>query len=392
MNPIEHVATSRIRLRSPVATAFAVLLVVAGALFLTAPPAHATGDPTLSALIISDPEAGWSNLSSAETGDFQTQIETEFQRLETANQTFSSAVGGWQSPQGASADSLVVFLVESIGSETQDITAASLASGFCSGATNANSVPTSPIPNVPDSAIATCSDTTQSVTVGTATKGNLLELIASFGTSPLANSAVEQVVGDQLDALPRSAPAGSSSSSGGGTDTAVIIGDVVGGVVIVAGAVIAFVMVRRRRAQPVVAAAGLPGAMPTPTPTATPAPFAAPAPVAAPAPRGRGLRTTRRHADSHVGMSPGDPPGPPPVLPGRPDLPGHPEHDPFAAADPGWVSSLDAPAATDHHADASVGSAPGWYPEGEDAETLRYWDGTTFTARRRWNGSDWVDA
>jgi hypothetical protein len=56
------------------------------------------------------------------------------------------------------------------------------------------------------------------------------------------------------------------------------------------------------------------------------------------------------------------------------------------------VSALDAPPTTSHHPDASPGSAPGWYQEGGDTETMRYWDGTTFTARRRWNGSLWVDA
>ncbi len=137
MNAIEHASASRCRLGAAAATALVVLLATAGTMLLGAVPAHAVGNPTLSALIIGNPEPGWSNLSSTETGDLETQLQTEFQRLETKSQTFSSAVAGWQSPQGASSDSLVVFLVESIGSATQDMTAASLASGFCNGATGA---------------------------------------------------------------------------------------------------------------------------------------------------------------------------------------------------------------------------------------------------------------
>jgi hypothetical protein len=35
---------------------------------------------------------------------------------------------------------------------------------------------------------------------------------------------------------------------------------------------------------------------------------------------------------------------------------------------------------------------PGWYPDGANAYEQRYWDGHTWTARMRWNGSSWVDA
>ncbi len=344
----DHASSSRKRrsFRSHAPAAAALVLAVAGALLVGASAAHAAGDPTLSRLIIPDPEPGWSNLSTTETDDFQTQLQTELQTLQSQNQTFTSAVAGWQSPSGNSSDSLVVFLVEAVGGSTQNITAANLASGFCSGATNTNSVATPPIPNVPSSAIATCSDTTESVTVGTATKSNLIEMIASFGTSPLAVSNVEQVVGDQLDALPSStsgtttAPAPSSSGgSSGGSNTGIIIGGAGGGGVVVIGGVLAFVLLRRRRSAPATAGA---------------------APVA--------------------------------PTSGPPSPPGVPGHDPWGGADPGWVSSLDVPPTSDHQADALPGSAPGWYPEGGDPETMRYWDGTTFTARKRWNGSAWVDA
>jgi hypothetical protein len=369
-NPTEDVSAGRGRLSAVAARAVAVLVAMSAALLIGAAPAHAVGDPNLSKLIISDPEPGWSDLPSTETNNLQTQLQTEFQRLESQNQTYSTAVAGWQSPQGTSSDSLVVFIVESIGGSRQSLPAASVTSGFCSGATNTNSVPTPPIPNVPDSAIATCSDTTQKVTVGTATKGNLIELIASFGSSPLGEPAVEQVVGDQLDALPGSTSSSStpSSSGGGGSDAAIIIGGAGGGGVIVVGGVIAFILLRRKRSNVAVAAAGHPAPGSAPPP---PGLLADPALAGLP-------------ADPGPAGHPGDP-----GLTGLPDLPGH---DPWRVADPGWVSSLDATTPAVHHADASAGSAPGWYPEGGDAETLRYWDGTTFTSRRRWNGSEWVEA
>ena len=34
---------------------------------------------------------------------------------------------------------------------------------------------------------------------------------------------------------------------------------------------------------------------------------------------------------------------------------------------------------------------PGWYPDQRDMAVQRYWDGTTFTATRHWDGHQWVD-
>ena len=67
--------------------------------------------------------------------------------------------------------------------------------------------------------------------------------------------------------------------------------------------------------------------------------------------------------------------------------------DPWGGgADPGWVSPLDSPPVSTPHQDAAQGSAPGWYPEGGDNSLMRYWDGSKFTGRRRWDGSAWVEA
>jgi hypothetical protein len=56
------------------------------------------------------------------------------------------------------------------------------------------------------------------------------------------------------------------------------------------------------------------------------------------------------------------------------------------------MSSLDAPPAAVAQPDATSGSVPGWYPEGGNTSVMRYWDGTTFVARRHWNGTAWIDS
>jgi hypothetical protein len=37
------------------------------------------------------------------------------------------------------------------------------------------------------------------------------------------------------------------------------------------------------------------------------------------------------------------------------------------------------------------GLAPGWQPVAGDPTRIAYWDGTRFTAWKRWDGTDWVD-
>ena len=39
-----------------------------------------------------------------------------------------------------------------------------------------------------------------------------------------------------------------------------------------------------------------------------------------------------------------------------------------------------------------VGKEPGWYPIRDNANTQAYWDGTVWTAGRRWTGASWADA
>jgi hypothetical protein len=46
-------------------------------------------------------------------------------------------------------------------------------------------------------------------------------------------------------------------------------------------------------------------------------------------------------------------------------------------------------------APASAGSVvrqPGWFPDQQDMKVQRYWDGSAWTATRRWEGDRWVDS
>jgi hypothetical protein len=40
---------------------------------------------------------------------------------------------------------------------------------------------------------------------------------------------------------------------------------------------------------------------------------------------------------------------------------------------------------------AMAGRAPGWFPDQQDMEVQRYWDGTAWTRTRRWRNDQWVD-
>jgi hypothetical protein len=35
---------------------------------------------------------------------------------------------------------------------------------------------------------------------------------------------------------------------------------------------------------------------------------------------------------------------------------------------------------------------PGWYPDQQDMNVQRYWDGSAWTSARHWGGTEWVDS
>ena len=401
------------RSRGPCATFAMIVACVTAAscgLLAMAVPAQAAGNPALDKQIISNPESGWPTLSSSELNGFANDIESELESKATGNETFTTAVQGWQSPSGSDTAVLAIFLIQ-ISNSTGSISPSSVDSNFCTGATNTTPASTPSISGVPDSAIATCSGTSGSASVGTAVKGNIVTLVASAGSSPLSASDVDGVVADQINSL-----GGSSSSGSGGSSLGLILGVVIG-VVVVAAAVAFFLLQSRRRRSGLAIAGG--GHI---------------APVGPGAPFGGGSQFPA----SPVAHTPAGAAGP-----GTAYVPPSSSDDPWGgSADPGWVSSMEAagssapppaapaqspaaeslstqipstqipstqpppapitpiapvmqsapPAASAGDAAAATPTSPGWYPEDGDPHTMRYWDGATFTARRRWNGSAWLDA
>jgi hypothetical protein len=63
---------------------------------------------------------------------------------------------------------------------------------------------------------------------------------------------------------------------------------------------------------------------------------------------------------------------------------GTPSASPSAAAAPGAFAPPAAPT-------PPPAAEPGWQPIDGDPTRIAYWDGSEFTARKRWDGSNWVD-
>jgi Protein of unknown function (DUF2510) len=382
----ERSATLR---RAAAGAALAVSLValsVAGTLLLGTGIAAAAGNASLDKLILKDPEPGWQALTAAEAQEFETSITNELASSSGSSNNFATAVEGWQSPAGASTATLAIFIVQALNGSVGS-SAASQATDFCTGATNNTPTSAPAIPNVPDSAVTSCSGNGENVTVGTAITGTYLEFVASFGSSPLSTTEVAPVVSDQLSAIEAATTttttsgSGSSGSSSPGATTATsssssvpIIAGAAGGVVVIA-AIVAFVLLRRRKPSVALAAHG---------------PHTG-------APSGGPHLGRSDHGDSgpygHVPSPVTSPGAAPPPAPA-----GAPTHDPWDDSDPGWLSSHQAAGAgaasvpATPSAPAGPPGAPGWYEDPDDKASMRYWDGTSYTGRRRWDGSNWVDA
>lgn len=381
--------------RAAARTCAAVALVVAAAAFgllVSVLPAQAAGTSSLDKLILANPEPGWTKLSPTELNTFETDIQNELSTKNNSSQTFQTAVEGWESPSGIATASLVIFLVQavtgSVGGPASDE-----ATGFCQGATDQTPTAAQPISGLSEGATTTCSGEGENVVVGTGITGNYLAFVASFGSSPVPASSVGPIVVNQIAAVNNqsssgsSSPGGSNSKGTSGTTSSSssvpIIAGAGGGAVVVVAIVIFFVL-RRRSPKPAVVGAG---------------PMGAPSymPVGA-APPGVGFNAP---------SAPPPQPGPPPANP-VPDVPSYgappasaQSHDPWGDSDPGWLSSHEAAEAGAAQAGAAqttsgsgggVQQAPGWYQDAHDAQTMRYWDGSSYTGRRRWDGSNWVDA
>jgi hypothetical protein len=67
--------------------------------------------------------------------------------------------------------------------------------------------------------------------------------------------------------------------------------------------------------------------------------------------------------------------------------PGFPHHPPGAGPSP----TSPGPAGSPPGPTAGPTQNPGWYPDQQNMQIQRYWDGSAWTATRHWDGSAWVD-
>jgi len=403
---------------------------VLACLLLASSPASAGGASAVDGYIVSNPVAGWHAEPSAGVQfviDLAASIETHL-----VHESVTIGAKVWNAPTGTGALSVVLGVFPHAvppaalhgGSPAGDIAAE------CGNAQGSQAP--SAVPNVPGSAIETCpaggapggAITTYAIWV----EGNVLATVQASGLSALTVIQISQRESAMIPA--------SGISLGGGSNM-LEIGAIAGGGLIVIVVAVLLILRSRRSKEPAwpvagpLAAAYAPatGAQdwdwspePTTLPTAAvtgpvavvpplvaaePPPVAAGAPpaVAGPAPTVAGPAGVRPAA---AGWEP---------FPTAPDTTGGgwqpyapPRGDSGATAGTGagvaGVGGSLAPyrdprirqpgaAATrpvePPQAEEAAQAAADWYPIDDNPYLLRYWDGNAWTARRRWDGTDWVD-
>lgn len=201
-------------------------------------PASAAGAPNLDRLITKNPVPGWTSASSVESSELSQNIETEF-AADSPTETFSAAADAWQSPQGSAKATLAIFVVEAIGGQPS-WTAKGVALNFCDGVTGQNPPSAPAVAGIASSAVTSCAGDGLKATVGTATSDDLLVIVASTGTGPLARPRVAALTTKEFDALPQSTVDG----GGGLSDTALAVGTAA--ILVAIAAVVALVTMTRR--------------------------------------------------------------------------------------------------------------------------------------------------
>ncbi len=332
----------------------AASLLVAGAV-----PAGAQG--SLSQFLVSNPGNGFSAVTPA-------QDQTLTQSLENAekggfNQPFT--VGAAEYTNGSSQ---LIFGITVLQSAAAFDSTTAVASA-CESATQTSASSTSPVSGISGSAIGTCSGTEGGNQVVEAfwEQANVIAFVEAVGVSEdlvagqaLAEAALIPSGGIPLSSIttttagstgtstPTPTTAASSSSSSSTLD------GVIGGVVIlVIIALVVIVFVQRSRRRKGSAAATGAGAMSQPPPYVAPGQY-------------------------QTSVSQFRPPNPPPTDDQQAPI------NPFPDPGEGWDQPVeDAPVATGYPAD--------WYPVEGNPHLMRYWDGSSWSGQRRWNGGAWVD-
>jgi hypothetical protein len=338
MRTINEVTGHHFDMRHLSARVLMVVLAVAAVVAGTPASASAAGDAELDGLIVTTALPGWTPLP---TTLLEQTVTSERNAVGAAtDHTFHVAVEGWR--QGT--QSLVVVLISfPNGDPPGDFKARDAVVGACGAATKKDPQSMQSYGPIADSTEAMCvGKSAAGIQVDAAVmawkKQSVFALTIGnqFSTMQLERFAVVQNA-----ALPGSAPTQSSGSSGSDSSNTALF--VIIGIVAAVGAALLIVVISRSRRQtptPVQALSAPVGVVPhstfappaAPSPSAPDSPFAAPSPFATPST---------------------------PVAP----------------------STSVAPAA----------QAPGWQAADGDPTRIAYWDGSRFTAWKRWDGANWVD-
>ncbi|MGD0083886.1 MAG: hypothetical protein ABSD78_11895 [Acidimicrobiales bacterium] len=372
-------------------------LAVLGLLLLVSSPASAAGDPTVDHYILSNPVPGWTQVSSADEKAALVAAEAVVSSVE--HQTITIAGEGWQSSD--SAGHLAVVLIAFPHTATLTPGPAGTPGGavgqLCGAPAGVQA--SLSVPGVPDSAIQTCP--ADGVSGGVITtyvmwvQGNVIGLTEGSGLSAKVVSQIAQRESAMVPASGISLPSGLSTLE---------IGAIAGGAVLVVAAVVILVVRSRRSKQPAWSAAagatGPPGATGHPTdqgwgwesyPTAvnTSAGGATsgwqPYPTAVDTSAGgaaSGWQPYPTAVDTSAGGA-----GQQPWSASRGQRAGEHGSAQGAGMAPYRDPRIRQPAA----GEVAPATAPDWYPIDGNPYLLAYWDGSAWTARRRWDGAQWVD-
>jgi hypothetical protein len=354
MRTIDEATGHHCNMRSICVRAVLVATAVAALVAGTVATAFAAGDPAVDQLIVTNALPGWTRIPDSA---LESTVASERSAIGTATtHAFQVGVEGW-----SRADQSVIVAMISFpnGDPPGDFRARDAVVGACGVATHSAPRDMQPYIAITGSTEARCTGTSSSgvaidASVMSWQKDNVFAIVIG---NQVPTADLETFALAQDEALPSSGPNPVRAKTDSNSNTGLFV---IAGLAAVIGAAILWVVVARSRNQapapvqalstPVGAAARSPYATPAPSPFAAPAPSPSPFSTAVPSPF-----TT-------AAPSPSASPAPTP--------------SPFATAAP--------PTAT-------ATQAPGWQQVDGDPTRIAYWDGSKFTAWKRWDGSAWVE-
>jgi hypothetical protein len=370
------------------------MVMIAGVVLLAgmASSASAAGDAAVDTLIVKNALPGWIQVSDSV---LNLTVANERRAVgAVTGHTFQVGVDGW-----AEGDqSLIVVLISfPNGDVPSNFRARDAVIGACGAASRNAPRNLHSYPLITGSTEAQCSGTTTAgapidAAVMSWQKKDIFALVIGnrFTASELERFAVSQDAALPGDvSAPSPAPSVGDSSS---TSSSSRAGEIVGALFLIAlvGGVV-FLLIARSRAKmpaPVQALRGPGGSAPY-------SPFAPPA--AAPVNTPGAAAPASPYATSEPQPQSQAPASSSPFVTNASAASPSPFVANASAASPSpFVTSAPAASPSPVAAPASAsaaprGAAPGWQPIDGDPTRIAYWDGTAYTAWKRWDGSNWID-